>query len=354
MTCESCSERVSDALKTKSKSIIHAARHSWGAATCAVVFTLFAFTAQAQKMFVSSAISGKVYAYTTNGVQSVFADGMSGPSGLAFDNAGNLFVADETGNAIYEFTLGGERTTFASGLYYPDGLAFNSQGNLFEADYGSGNIYEYTPTGTRSTFSTGGALGLAFNSAGLLFDATIDGDIIEVKPGNKRTTFASGLGGLYGLAFNSAGNLFTLDFGSGNVYEITPGGAVSTFASGFSNARGIAFDSAGNLYVANYGSSNIVEIAPNGVTNLFASGIDNPTGIAFGPAPPSLTIAVAASSTLLVSWPAASAGYLLEQNTALGTPYWAFSTNTVSVVNSNNQVTINPGTNNMFFQLVNP
>ena len=75
------------------------------------------------------------------------------------------------------------------------GLAFDSAGNLFEADVNSGNIYEFTPDGTRSTF-------------------------------------ASGLNGPFGLAFDSAGNLFEADEVSGNIYEFTPGGTRSTFASG--------------------------------------------------------------------------------------------------------------------------
>ena len=41
-----------------------------------------------------------------------------------------------------------------------------------------------------------------------------------------------------GLAFNSAGNLFEADDSSGNIYEFTPGGAQSTFASGLDGPRG--------------------------------------------------------------------------------------------------------------------
>ena len=64
-------------------------------------------------------------------------------------------MADQFSGNIYEFTPGGTRSTFASGLSYPVGLAFNSAGNLFEADYDSGNIYEFTPGDTRSTFASG-------------------------------------------------------------------------------------------------------------------------------------------------------------------------------------------------------
>ena len=68
---------------------------------------------------------------------------------------------------IFEFTPGGVRSTFATGLFQPIGLAFNSAGDLFEADVGSGNIFEFTPGGVRSTFATGlnGPAWLAFGPA---------------------------------------------------------------------------------------------------------------------------------------------------------------------------------------------
>jgi hypothetical protein len=116
----------------------------------------------------------------------------------------------------------------------------------------------------------------------------------------------------------------------------------------------LAFDSAGNLFVANYGSSNIVEITPAGVESIFASGIETPTAIAFRPAPPTLSIALSATNTILISWPWPSTGYALKQNPVLGTTNWASNTNPVSVVNATNQVTITPAANTLFFQLVNP
>ena len=94
--------------------------------------------------------------------------------------AQNLFVSDISGN-IYNFTPGGARSTFASGLNEPEGLAFNSAGDLFEADLLGGNIYEFTPGGVRSTFASGlnQPLGMAFNSAGNLFVANFYGGDIH-------------------------------------------------------------------------------------------------------------------------------------------------------------------------------
>ena len=49
-------------------------------------------------------------------MESTFASGLSAPVGLAFDSAGNLFVADCVSGIIYEFTPNGVESIFASGL----------------------------------------------------------------------------------------------------------------------------------------------------------------------------------------------------------------------------------------------
>jgi sugar lactone lactonase YvrE len=148
--------------------------------------------------------SGKIYKFTPDGIRSTFASGLDLPTGLAFDNAGNLFVADVSthGNynlrgAIYKFTPGGVRSTFASGnLTNPEALAFDNVGNLFVADPnpGSGAIDKFTPTGHRSTFASG------FNWAG-------------------------------SLACDGAGNLFVADSPAHVIYKFTPSGVRTTFAA---------------------------------------------------------------------------------------------------------------------------
>lgn len=56
-------------------------------------------------------------------------------------------------------------------------ICSSAQGqNLFEADFNSGSINEYTPGGTQSTFASGlnGPSGVAFDSSGDLFVATLN------------------------------------------------------------------------------------------------------------------------------------------------------------------------------------
>jgi hypothetical protein len=81
-------------MKTKFKSTIHAACHSFGGAVCAGAVMQIASSAQAQNLFVADWSSDNIYEYTPGGAQSTFASGLFAPEGLAFNSAGNLFEAD--------------------------------------------------------------------------------------------------------------------------------------------------------------------------------------------------------------------------------------------------------------------
>jgi len=149
-------------LKTKFKSTIRAACHSFGGAVCAGAVMLITSSAQAQNLFVSDT-DGNINEYTPGGVQSTFATGLETPLGLACNSAGDLFAVDSSGN-INEFTPDGVESTFATGLGNNTiALAFNGASDLFAADYTGGNIYEFTPGGVQSTFASGG------NPGGLAF-----------------------------------------------------------------------------------------------------------------------------------------------------------------------------------------
>jgi hypothetical protein len=211
----------------------------------------------------------------------------------------NLFVTGGNGGpnewSILKFAPDGTSSIFASKNELgspPSGLAFDSAGNLFEAGYG-GNIYEFTLAGAQSTFASGlGHLyGLAFNSAGDLYVAAgwPSGNIYRFTPQGGSSTFASGLNGPYGLAFNSTGDLFVSDENDGNIYKYNPDGSRSTFASGLRYPTGLVFDSAGNLFASQgsttypNGSGSITKFMLNGGSATFASGdLGNlPYGLAF-------------------------------------------------------------------------
>jgi DNA-binding beta-propeller fold protein YncE len=185
-----------------------------------------------------------IYKYTPNGVGTIFASGLSLPSYLSVDRAGNVFVADNTNGIIYKYTSTGSRTTFASGLYHPVGMAFDSAGNLFVADNTNdniqGSIYKYAPDGSRVTFAVldpaDRPADLAFDSIGNLYMADLGGNIYEYHLGilrrYPRTIFGSVPNSAQSLAWDSSGNLFVVDVGGDMIYKFTSQAVRTPFASG--------------------------------------------------------------------------------------------------------------------------
>ena len=68
---------------------------------------------------------------------------------------------------------------------------------------------------------------------------------------------------------------------------------------------------------------------------------------------PVLSIQPTTTGVVLL-WPASSTIFRLLQNTNPMVTNWVANTNSISVVNGTNQVTISPAVGNMFFELVNP
>ena len=69
---------------------------------------------------------------------------------------------------------------------------------------------------------------------------------------------------------------------------------------------------------------------------------------------PTLTFAAPTAGTLGFVWPTNAAGFVLQQNSDLTTPNWTAVTNAVSVVGSNNQVTLTATNGNRFYRLQHP
>jgi hypothetical protein len=109
-------------------------------AICAVMTLLIVCSAEAQNLFVADFGNNTIAEIPPGGTPSIFTYALSGPTGLAFNNAGDLFEANYGGGSsgsgtITKYLSGGGQSTFASGLDGPEALAFNSAGNLFEADF---------------------------------------------------------------------------------------------------------------------------------------------------------------------------------------------------------------------------
>jgi len=201
-------------------------------------------------------------------------------AGVAVDTQGNLYIADGGNNRVRKVS-GGIITTFAggggltssgdgglatkAGLSLPSGVAVDKAGNVYIADQSAGLVRMVNTSGIISTVAGGGG----FVSSG-------DGG-----PATK----AGIQNGPLTVAVDSQGNLYVAEGGGARVRKVS-GGIISTFAgtgaAGFSGdngpainaqffgAEGIAVDNAGNVYIADYNNFRVRKVDTSGIITTVA------------------------------------------------------------------------------------
>lgn len=220
--------------------------------------------------------------YSASGKDLGAAGRLNFPTGLAFDNLGNLYVSsdDPANYSIQKIALNGTVTTFANtGLSGPHALAFDKNGNLYVANINGNNVQRITPAGVGTVFADASdglksPIGLVFDGTGNLYVSnafggpTHTGSVLKVSPTGVVSVFAnSGFHLAYGLAIDRAGNIYVSNYNSNTIEKFSPDGTdLGVFASaGVHSPHGMIFDAAGNLYVVNNATQTIEKFSPTGV-----------------------------------------------------------------------------------------
>ena len=258
-------------------------------------------------IYESNYLAHTVHAFSSTGTDLGVFCSVANPTGLAFDQAGNLFVASDAvgGYSILKFAPDGSSTVFATnGLDAPHALAFDGDGNLYVANAQNDTIVKYTPDGASSVFADASQglrhpVDLLFDSAGTLFvtniqgGPTMSGSVEKFTPDGVGTVFAEGVfDGAYGLAIDASGNVYVSNLRGNNVQWFAPDGtSLGVFASGpLREPHGMFFDSTGNLYVANNNTSSIERFSPTGESlGIFARTEQGPHFFALSMPAPSPT-----------------------------------------------------------------
>ncbi len=203
------------------------------------------------------------------------------PLAVVVDGAGNLYIADQSNNRVRKVTLAGVISTFAgngttvfggddgpataAGISCPSGLALDTAGDLFIADRCHNRVREVTPDGTIHTVAGNGTSG---------------------SSGDGSPAINASLGCPFGLAVDSSGSLFIVDECQQNVRQVTPDGIIHTFAgtgvpgytgdggpatgATLSFPFGVAVDAAGDVFIADSSNNVIRKVAPGGAISTFA------------------------------------------------------------------------------------
>ena len=219
------------------------------------------------------------------------ATGLSFPSGVALDAAGNLFIADRdsqrirrvdaatgivttvAGNGSVGFSGDGGPATTTS-LFFPSGVALDTAGNLFIADQSNQRIRRVDgATGIITTVAGNGGFGFSgdggsatatslFFPSGVAVDAA--GNLLIADTNNARIRRVDGATGIISTV---AGN--------GAFGFIGDGGPATAASLNFPSR--VALDAAGNLLIADTSNHRIrrVDGATGIITTVAGSGFAN-------------------------------------------------------------------------------
>ncbi|WP_432093252.1 fibronectin type III domain-containing protein [Streptomyces sp. bgisy100] len=251
-------------------------------------------------LYVSDYAGGRVLKVRADGggQTTVPTTGLTRPTGMAADAAGNLFVSDTGNNRVVKVpgSGGGQTVLPATGLNRPIGLALDADGDVFISDSFNDRVVRLPAGGgPQTTVPTTGLshpYGLALDTIGNLFVADFVNDRVVKVPadgGPQTTVPTNGLNQPTGLALDTAGNLFIADSGNDRVVEVPAGGGpqVTVPTTGLDVPAALATDAFGRLYIADFGNERVVKVAPGGggQTTVPLTAPGSPAGLAIPPSP---------------------------------------------------------------------
>jgi len=216
----------------------------------------------------------------------VRADGLLIPLGLAVGSTGDLFVGDVVANRVARVSAQGVVTTFAE-VPNPLGMAFDAAGDLLVASV-DGAVYRVTPQGVATRFITDAVLPfwIAVAPDGRIwltdvFDRTLRRYSSTGQIELRLDAIVVGGSGPGPLAIGPSGEPY---FSQGTEIWRLAGDEFQRVVTDGALIWAFAFDVAGNIYVPSPTLGRIKLFSPTGavLADTFAIGPDAPQAVAFG------------------------------------------------------------------------
>jgi sugar lactone lactonase YvrE len=249
--------------------------------------------------------------------------GLNASYGLAVDANNDAWIPNEPGltvpsNSVTVLNSGGQSIAgsggFTSGgLNFPIAVAIDTDDSAWVVDYGNSRLTHLSSSGQPLSGSAG------YSSAQLIFPVAvaIDGShnvwvanqssttVTKVaQDGSLFTSYSCG-NGPSGLAIDQLGNVWVANYYGNSISEVSTSGAVLAngpyTGGGIDHPQGIAIDGAGNVWIANYRGPSLTELA--GAASAAPGALLSPPG-GLGPDAALLeayAIAVDASGNLWIS-----------------------------------------------------
>lgn len=200
-----------------------------------------------------------IFRIDPDGEVTSFSGDVTNPTGIAFDETGQMFVTSRMDGTVYRITPFKEAAPFAQNLGVATGIAFDRQNRMYVGDR-TGTIYRVNGIGEAQPWAqlepSVSAYHLAFGPDDALYVAgpTVSSHdtITRIDQNGEISVFYRGLGRPQGLAFDRHGNLYVAASlrGRRGIVRIAPDGSEAEMAVAGMNVVGLAFSREGDMVVA--------------------------------------------------------------------------------------------------------
>lgn len=201
------------------------------------------------------------------------AQGLSAPSGMAKDAAGNIYIANNVaGGTISRVTPTGEVSEFANGFVFPVDVAFDVAGNLLVLEKGR-HLTVIDQTGQKTTIVTNidNQKAIEVTSSGRILIAAVK-SVHELLPdGTVQQLVGGGLANPSSIAINSLGEFFIASTSDNAIMKFA-NGQLTTFATNIQSPLGVAVDAVNNVYVIN--TNTLYRIQTDGTVSVLSTGLN--------------------------------------------------------------------------------
>ncbi|MEU4343182.1 serine/threonine-protein kinase PknD [Nocardia sp. NPDC023852] len=197
--------------------------------------------------------------------------GLNNPQGVAVDTAGNVYVTDTSNDRVMRLAAGASTPTPLpfTGLKNPHGVAVDTAGDVYVADWGNDRVVRLAAGASAPTTLPLTGLqdpqGLAVDTAGNVYVTELGTErVVRLAAGASAPTTLpfAGLKDPQGVAVDTAGDVYLVDWGNKWVVRLAAGASTPTPLpfTGLKNPQGVAVDTAGNVYVTDLGPNPVVKL----------------------------------------------------------------------------------------------
>ncbi|WP_433622636.1 serine/threonine-protein kinase PknD [Nocardia sp. CA-120079] len=197
--------------------------------------------------------------------------GVSLPTGVAADAAGNVYVTDMGNDRVVKLAAGASTATPLpfTGLKSPQGVAVDSAGDVYIADQGNDRVVTLAAGASAPTTlpftELRGPHGVAVDTARNVYVTELGTErVVRLAAGASAPTTLpfSGLKDPQGVAVDASGDVYVVDWDNKWVVRLAAGASTPTMLpfSGLKNPQDVAVDTANNVYVTDLGPNPVVKL----------------------------------------------------------------------------------------------